>query len=67
MQRVSTDRRDFMKAAGALAMTSAASTLGIRSAGAQQVPYSSGTEAPKPRYKRAEYTRPGRTSAGQRG
>ena len=47
MQRVSTDRRDFMKAAGALAMTSAASTLGIRSAGAQQVPYSSGTEAPK--------------------
>jgi len=47
MQRVSTDRRDFMKAAGTLAMTSAASTLGIRSAGAQQVPYSSGTEAPK--------------------
>ncbi len=47
MQRVLTDRRDFMKVAGALAMTSAAGTLGIRSAGAQQVPYSSGTEAPK--------------------
>src|SRR6266480_6027975 len=47
MQRVSTDRRDFMKAAGALAMTSAASGLGIRAAGAQQVPYSAGTEAPK--------------------
>jgi hypothetical protein len=47
MQRVSTDRRDFMRAAGALAMASAASGLGIRAAGAQQVPYSSGTEAPK--------------------
>ena len=47
MQRVSTDRRDFMKAAGVLAMTAAASGLGMRAARAQQVPYSSGTEAPR--------------------
>jgi D-galactarolactone isomerase len=47
MQRVSTDRRDFMKAAGALAVTAAASDLGMRPARAQQVPYSSGTEVPK--------------------
>jgi D-galactarolactone isomerase len=47
MQRVSTDRRDFIKAAGALAMTSAASGLGIRAASAQQAPYSSGAEAAK--------------------
>jgi predicted TIM-barrel fold metal-dependent hydrolase len=47
MQHVSTDRREFMKGAGALATTGAASGLGIRAAGAQQVPYSSGTEAPK--------------------
>src|SRR5262245_33657915 len=47
MQRASTDRRDFMKAAGVLAMTAAASSLGMRSASAQQVPYSAGTEAPK--------------------
>ena len=47
MQRMSTDRRDFMKAAGVLAMTTAASGLGMRRASAQQVPYSSGTEAPK--------------------
>ena len=47
MERVSTDRRNFMKAAGVLAMATAASSLGMRSAGAQQVPYSAGTEAPK--------------------
>src|ERR1700730_2475299 len=47
MERVSTDRRDFIKAAGVLAMTAAASGLGMRGASAQQVPYSSGTEAPK--------------------
>jgi predicted TIM-barrel fold metal-dependent hydrolase len=47
MERVSTDRRDFMKAAGVLAVTTAASSLGMRSASAQQVPYSAGTEAPK--------------------
>jgi len=44
---MSTDRRDFMKAAGVLAMATAASSLGMRGANAQQVPYSSGTEAPK--------------------
>ncbi|HEU4357097.1 MAG TPA: twin-arginine translocation signal domain-containing protein [Xanthobacteraceae bacterium] len=47
MQRASTDRRDFMKAAGVLAVTTAASSLGMRGASAQQVPYSTGTEAPK--------------------
>src|SRR5260370_16284200 len=47
MERVSTDRRDFIKAAGVLAMTAAASGLGMRGASAQQVPYSTGTEAPK--------------------
>jgi hypothetical protein len=44
---MSTDRRDFMKAAGVLAMATAASSLGMRGANAQQVPYSSGTEAPQ--------------------
>jgi D-galactarolactone isomerase len=47
MERMSSDRRDFMKAAGVLAMTTAASSLGMRGASAQQVPYSAGTEAPK--------------------
>ena len=47
MESISTDRRDLMKAAGVLAMTAAASSLGMRGADAQQVPYSSGTEAPK--------------------
>src|SRR5712691_4810866 len=47
MERLSTDRRDFMKAAGVLAITTAASSLGMRDASAQQVPYSAGTEAPK--------------------
>src|SRR5258705_7381848 len=47
MDSMSTDRRDFMKAASVLAMATAASTLGMRGANAQQVPYSSGTEAPK--------------------
>jgi D-galactarolactone isomerase len=47
MERMSPDRRDFVKAAGALAMATAASSLGIRGASAQQVPYSAGTETPK--------------------
>jgi D-galactarolactone isomerase len=47
MESMSTDRRDFIKSAGVLAMTAAASSLGMRSASAQQVPYSSGTEAPR--------------------
>ena len=47
MESMSSDRRDFMKAVGALTMTAAASGLGVRGASAQQVPYSSGTEAPK--------------------
>src|SRR5215467_14692298 len=48
MEPISNDRRDFMKAAtGVLAITAAASSLGMRDASAQQVPYSSGTEAPK--------------------
>jgi len=47
MERVSTDRRDFMKAAGVLAVTTAASSLGMRRASAQQIPYSAGTKAPK--------------------
>src|SRR5258708_35565216 len=47
MERLSTDRRDFMKASGVLAITTAASSLGMRGASAQQVPYSAGTEAPK--------------------
>ena len=47
MESISTDRRDFMKATSVLAITAAASSLGIRGASAQQVPYSSGTEAPK--------------------
>jgi D-galactarolactone isomerase len=47
MERLSTDRRDFMKAAGVLAMATAASSLGMRGASAQQAPYSAGTETPK--------------------
>src|SRR5258705_13342383 len=47
MDSMSTDRRDFMKAAGVLAMATAASSLGMRGASAQQAPYSAGTEAPK--------------------
>src|SRR5262244_3136742 len=47
MESISTDRRDFMKATGVLAMTAVASSLGMRDASAQQVPFSSGTEAPR--------------------
>ena len=47
MESMSPDRRDFMKTAGVLAMTAAVSGLGMHGASAQQVPYSSGTEAPK--------------------
>ena len=47
MERVSIDRRDFVKAAGVIAITASTSSLGMRGASAQQVPYSTGTEAPK--------------------
>jgi predicted TIM-barrel fold metal-dependent hydrolase len=47
MQPISTDRREFIKAAGALMMATASSSIGLREASAQQVPYSGGTEAPK--------------------
>jgi len=47
MEHLSTDRRGFMKAASVIALTTAASSIGARGAGAQQVPYSAGTEAPK--------------------
>ena len=39
MESMSSDRRDFMKAVGALTMTAAASGLGVRGASAQQVPW----------------------------
>jgi len=47
MEHLSTDRRDFMKAAGVIAVATAASSISVCGAGAQQVPYSGGTEAPK--------------------
>ena len=47
MQPISTDRRQFIKAAGALAMATAANGISVRMADAQQVPYSTGTEPPK--------------------
>ena len=47
MQPISTDRRQFIKAAGVLAMATAASGIAVRMADAQQVPYSTGTEPPK--------------------
>jgi len=47
MQPISTDRREFIKAAGMLALATAASTsVGAGTARAQQVPYSTGTEPP---------------------
>ena len=46
MQPISTDRRQFIKAAGVLAMATAASGIAVRMADAQQVPYSTGTEPP---------------------
>jgi hypothetical protein len=46
MEHLSTDRRGFMKAASVIALTTAASSIGVCSAGAQQAPYSTGTEAP---------------------
>jgi predicted TIM-barrel fold metal-dependent hydrolase len=47
MQPVSTDRRGFIKAAGAMAAATATSSIGVRAASAQQVPSSTGTEPPK--------------------
>jgi D-galactarolactone isomerase len=46
MEHLSTDRRGFMKAASAIAVT-AASSISMFGASAQQAPYSAGTEAPK--------------------
>src|SRR5215472_6704030 len=47
MEHLSTDRRGFMKAASVIALTTAASSIVVCDAGAQQAPYSAGTEAPK--------------------
>jgi predicted TIM-barrel fold metal-dependent hydrolase len=47
MQPISTDRREFLKAAGVLAIATASTGVGVRRADAQQVPYSTGTEPPK--------------------
>jgi predicted TIM-barrel fold metal-dependent hydrolase len=47
MQPISSSRREFLKAAGVLAMASAGAGIGVRRADAQQVPYSTGTELPK--------------------
>lgn len=47
MEHLSTDRRGFMKAASVIAMATAASSISVFGASAQQVPYSAGTEAPK--------------------
>src|ERR1700730_17372022 len=47
MQPVSTDRRRFIKAAGATAVATATCGVGVRGAGAQQVPHSTGTAPQK--------------------
>jgi predicted TIM-barrel fold metal-dependent hydrolase len=47
MEHLSTDRRGFMKAASVIAVATAASSISVFGASAQQVPYSAGTEAPK--------------------
>ena len=47
MEHLSTDRRGFMKAASVIAAATAASSISVCGASAQQVPYSTGTEAPK--------------------
>lgn len=47
MEHLSTDRRGFMKAASVIAVATAASSISVCGASAQQVPYSAGTEAPK--------------------
>jgi len=47
MQRIPSGRREFLKAAGLLAMATAGTGIGVRRAEAQQVPYSAGTEPPK--------------------
>ena len=46
MHPISTDRRFLIKAAGAIAAAAATGGAGVRAAAAQQVPWSSGTEAP---------------------
>jgi len=45
MQPISTDRREFIKAAGMLVLA-ASTSVGAGTARAQQVPYSTGTEPP---------------------
>ena len=47
MEHLPTDRRGFMKAASVIAVATAASSISVFGASAQQVPYSAGTEAPK--------------------
>jgi predicted TIM-barrel fold metal-dependent hydrolase len=47
MHRISIDRRALMKAAGLMTFAGAAGTFAMDHAGADQVPWSSGTEAPK--------------------
>ena len=46
MEHLSTDRRGFMKVASVIAAATAASSISVCGASAQQVPYSAGTEAP---------------------
>jgi len=46
MHRTAIDRRGLMKAAGLMTLTGAAGTLTVSAAGADQVPWSSGSEAP---------------------
>jgi D-galactarolactone isomerase len=47
MHRTLIDRRQLLKTAAATSLAAAATTAGARSAAAQQVPWSSGTELPK--------------------
>jgi D-galactarolactone isomerase len=47
MQPISTSRRKFVELAGVLAMATASTGVGVRRAGAQQVPYSTGMKPPK--------------------
>jgi D-galactarolactone isomerase len=47
MQPICTSRREFLEAAGVLAIAAASTGIGAQRADAQQVPYSTGTEPPK--------------------
>jgi len=47
MQAMPTDRRELIKAMGAIAVVAVANSIDARGASAQQVPYSTGTEPPK--------------------